>query len=105
MRLTTTAIQTQFPDTTEITKRQVRHTSPFFLGFSLSDSTQNEFLSLLLHVVDRVPCPEGEESLQQSLRATTILQDGKAVNSEARELWLETEGLFAVKFVIGNQNE
>ena len=62
-------------------------------NFKESDSTQNEFLSVLLHVVDRVPCPEGEESLQQSLRATTNLDDGKAVNDEARELWLETERL------------
>ena len=62
-------------------------------NFKESDSTQNDFLSVLLHVVDRVPCVEGEESLQQSLRATTNLEEGKAVHDEARELWLETERL------------
>ncbi|KAL7569391.1 hypothetical protein ACA910_010476 [Epithemia clementina (nom. ined.)] len=62
-------------------------------NFKESDSTQNDFLSVLLHVVDRVPCREGEESLQKALRATTKLDDGKAVNDEARELWLQTERL------------
>jgi hypothetical protein len=54
-----------------------------------SDSTQNEFLSILIHVIDRQPAPEGEESLQQSLRIETS-EDGKH-NEDAQALWLETE--------------
>lgn len=60
-------------------------------SYKESDSTQNEFLSVLLHVVDRVPAKDGEESLQELLRVTA--PDGKAINDEARELWLETERL------------
>ena len=60
-------------------------------SYKESDSTQNEFLSVLLHVVDRVPAKEGDESLQQLLRV--VPTEGKAVNDEARELWLETERL------------
>jgi hypothetical protein len=54
-----------------------------------SDSTQNEFLSILIHVIDRQPAPEGEESLQQLLRIETS-EDGKH-NQDAQALWLETE--------------
>jgi hypothetical protein len=59
-------------------------------SYKESDSTQNEFLSVLLHVVDRVPAKEGEESLQQILRVSQS-DDGKALNEEARAMWLETE--------------
>ena len=55
-----------------------------------SDSTQNEFLSILLHVVDRVPAKEDEESLQQHLRIAGA-DDGRALNEDARSMWLETE--------------
>lgn len=58
-------------------------------SYKESDSTQNEFLSVLLHVVDRVPAKEGEESLQQLLRVAAS-EDGK-LNDDARALWLETE--------------
>jgi len=57
--------------------------------FKESDSTQNEFLSVLLHVIDRVPAKEGQESLQQFLRVTP--SEGKVTNEDARALWLETE--------------
>ena len=33
----------------------------------MSDTTQNEFLSVLSHVVDRVPAKEGDVSLQEAL--------------------------------------
>jgi hypothetical protein len=55
-----------------------------------SDSMQNEFLSVLLHVVDRVPAKEGEDSLQQLLRIVPH-GDGKALSEEAKAMWLETE--------------
>jgi hypothetical protein len=55
-----------------------------------SDSAQNEFLSILLHVVDRHPPLEGEESLQQLLRISPSA-DGKALNEDAKKMWLETE--------------
>mmetsp|Transcript_88324 Transcript_88324/g.254816 ORF Transcript_88324/g.254816 Transcript_88324/m.254816 type:complete len:1259 (+) Transcript_88324:237-4013(+) len=57
--------------------------------FKESDSTQNEFLSVLIHVVDRHAPPEGEESLQQLLRIQAT-EDGKQ-NEDAVSLWLETE--------------
>jgi len=57
--------------------------------FKESDATQNEFLSVLIHVVDRHPPKEGEESLQQLLRIEST-EDGKQ-NDEAVGLWLETE--------------
>jgi len=59
-------------------------------SFKESDSTQNEFLSVLLHVVDRVPAKEGDESLQQLLRVEAS-DDGKALSDEAKAMWLETE--------------
>jgi len=59
-------------------------------SFKESDSTQNEFLSVLLHIVDRVPVKEGEESLQQVLRIVPH-EDGRALNDDAKSLWLETE--------------
>jgi hypothetical protein len=59
-------------------------------SYKESDSTQNEFLSVLLHVVDRVPAKEGEESLQQLLRISPA-PDGRALSEEAKEMWLETE--------------
>jgi ATP-dependent RNA helicase DDX60 len=59
-------------------------------SYKESDSTQNEFLSVLLHVVDRVPASEGEESLQQVLRVAAS-DDGRALNDDAKAMWLETE--------------
>jgi len=61
-------------------------------SFKESDATQNDFLSVLLHVVDRVPAKEGEESLQQMLRVITA-NDGKTLNENAIGLWLETENI------------
>lgn len=61
-------------------------------SFKESDATQNDFLSVLLHVVDRVPAKEGEESLQQLLRIAPSA-DGRSLNDNAKELWLETEKL------------
>jgi ATP-dependent RNA helicase DDX60 len=55
-----------------------------------SDSTQNEFLSVLLHVADRHPPADGEESLQQLLRISPSA-DGKAASEDAKTMWLETE--------------
>lgn len=54
-----------------------------------SDSTQNEFLSILIHVVDRHPPAEGSESLQQLLRIEES-EDGK-LNEDAQAMWVETE--------------
>ena len=60
-------------------------------SFKESDSTQNDFLSVLLHVVDRVPAKEGEESFQEFLRVQSSDGGTKPVNPEARAMWLETE--------------
>jgi hypothetical protein len=59
-------------------------------SYKESDSTQNEFLSVLLHVVDRVPAKEGQESLQQLLRISQA-EDGRALSEDAKAMWLETE--------------
>jgi hypothetical protein len=59
-------------------------------SYKESDSTQNEFLSVLLHVVDRVPAKEGHESLQQLLRVSPA-EDGRALSDDAKAMWLETE--------------
>ena len=59
-------------------------------NFKESDSTQNDFLSVLLHIIDRVPVKNDEESLQQMLKLTAS-DNGKAVNEDAKRLWLETE--------------
>eukprot|EP00804_Cyclotella_cryptica_P011929 CCRYP_004426-RA/>CCRYP_004426-RA protein AED:0.01 eAED:0.01 QI:96/1/1/1/1/1/2/343/1248 len=58
-------------------------------AFKESDAVQNEFLSVLVHVVDRVPAAEGEESLQQLLRIVPV--EGKPLNDDALAMWLETE--------------
>ena len=57
-----------------------------------SDATQNEFLSVLLHIIDRHPPLDGQESLQQLLRIAPS-DDGKALHDEGKALWLETEKL------------
>jgi hypothetical protein len=57
--------------------------------FKESDSTQNEFLSILLHVIDRYQPYEGSESLQQLLRIEES-EDGK-LNEDAKAMWIETE--------------
>jgi ATP-dependent RNA helicase DDX60 len=57
--------------------------------FKESDSTQNEFLSVLIHVVDRHAPKEREESLQQLLRVEES-DDGK-LNEDAKAMWLKTE--------------
>ena len=57
-----------------------------------SDATQNEFLSVLLHVVDRFPQVDGQESLQQLLRIAPS-EDGRALHDDGKALWLETEKL------------
>jgi len=57
--------------------------------FKESDATQNEFLSILIHVIDRYPPHDGSESLQQLLRIEES-EDGK-LNEDAKATWLETE--------------
>ena len=58
-------------------------------AFKESDSTQNDLLAVLLHVVDRVPAQEGEESLQELLRVAP--SEGKTINEDALAMWNETE--------------
>jgi len=60
-------------------------------AFKESDSTQNDLLAVLLHVIDRVPAKEGDESIQELLRLTP--SEGKTVNEDALAMWLETEEL------------
>lgn len=59
-------------------------------SYKESDATQNEFLSVLLHVVDRVLAVDEEESLQNVLRVTSS-DEGKQINEDAVSLWMETE--------------
>jgi len=58
-------------------------------AFKEADSTQNDLVAVLLHVVDRVPAKEGEESLQEMLRVAPT--EGKIINEDALAMWLETE--------------
>ena len=57
--------------------------------FKESDATQNEFLSILIHVIDRYPPYQESESLQQLLRIEES-EDGK-LNEDAKAMWVETE--------------
>ena len=61
--------------------------------FKESDSTQNDFLSVLIHVVDRVPVEGGNESLQEFLRLVDLSESGKILNQEGILMWNETEEL------------
>jgi hypothetical protein len=57
-----------------------------------NDLTQHEFLSVLIHVVDRYPPKEGEESLQQMLGIASS-EDGRSLSDDAKALWFETENI------------
>lgn len=61
-------------------------------SFKESDATQNDFLSVLLHVVDRVSAKEGDETFQQLLRIAPS-EDGKTLNDDAVDMWIETENI------------
>lgn len=63
-------------------------------SFKESDATQNDFLSVLIHVVDRVPAKEGDESLQQLLRMVPGADPSRQLNEESLDMWLETEATF-----------
>jgi hypothetical protein len=69
-------------------------------AFKQSDATQNDFLAVLLHVVDRVPAVEGEESFQQHLRLVPDEEKGKAPNEEAVAVWKETEDLLRAQQIL-----
>lgn len=60
-------------------------------SFKESDGTQNDFLAVLLHVIDRVPAKEGEDSLQQYLRLESTGDTSKIVDESASNVWKETE--------------
>jgi hypothetical protein len=60
-------------------------------SFKDSDATQNDFLAVLVHVVDRIPCRDGEESLQQMLRVEQSPDKSTPLNEEAIVIWQETE--------------
>ena len=59
--------------------------------FMESDATQNDFLSVLIHVVDRVPVKEGQESLQERLRVVSSTSNNSILDDEAIRIWKETE--------------
>lgn len=69
-----------------------------------SDAMQNEFLSVLIHVVDRAPCVDGEESLQQVLRISPR-DDGRALSEDAIAMWSETERTLSDQTVLINSLE
>jgi len=60
-------------------------------NFKESDATQNDFLAVLCHVVDRVPVKQGEESLQQLLKVESYSSEKSMINEDTRAMWLETE--------------
>eukprot|EP00538_Stauroneis_constricta_P012852 CAMPEP_0119555370 /NCGR_PEP_ID=MMETSP1352-20130426/7612_1 /TAXON_ID=265584 /ORGANISM="Stauroneis constricta, Strain CCMP1120" /LENGTH=1273 /DNA_ID=CAMNT_0007602123 /DNA_START=127 /DNA_END=3948 /DNA_ORIENTATION=+ len=59
------------------------------ITFRENISTQNNFLSILIHVIDRCPVKEGEKSLQELLHITS--EEDSAVNDDAKAMWIETE--------------
>ena len=61
--------------------------------FKESDGTQNDFLCVLLHVIDRVPAKEGEETFQQYLRIEPTVDGSTNLNEEAMAVWNETEDI------------
>ena len=70
-------------------------------AFMESDATQNEFISVILHVIDRVPVRPGDESLQELLRAVQSHDGNNILNEDSYTLWTETEAtLFSVTSVI-----
>uniref|UniRef100_A0A7S1BV22 Helicase ATP-binding domain-containing protein n=1 Tax=Corethron hystrix TaxID=216773 RepID=A0A7S1BV22_9STRA len=67
--------------------------------FKESDATQNEFISCILHVADRVPCPEGEVSLQEYLNCVvTDTSKGKSCDENSLACWLETEKILRTQY-------
>ncbi len=60
-------------------------------SYQMSDLAQNEFLSVLVHVIDRVPAREGEVSLQQLLCISPSHDRSTPLNDDAVSMWLETE--------------
>lgn len=62
-------------------------------SYKESDSAQNEFLSVLLHTLDRTPAKNGEESFQQFLRLESSTGSGKLLNDDGIDLWKETESI------------
>jgi hypothetical protein len=69
--------------------------------FMDSEATQNEFISVLIHVVDRVEAKVGDESLQDMLKLVQSDDGSKAFKEDAYSLWTETEeSLCSLKNVI-----
>jgi hypothetical protein len=62
-------------------------------SYQESDLAQNEFLSVLVHVVDRVPARQGDVSLQQYLCISPANDRRKPLNEDAVSMWLETEAI------------
>jgi len=60
-------------------------------NYLTSDLAQNEFLSVLVHVIDRVPAREGEVSLQQLLCISPSHDRSTPLNDDTVSMWLETE--------------
>ena len=60
-------------------------------SYQTSDLAQNEFLAVLVHVVDRVPVKEGEASLQQLLGIMPSADRSTPLNEDAVSTWLDTE--------------
>jgi len=60
-------------------------------SYKNSEGCQNEFLAVLLHVIDRVPAREGEESFQELLKVEVSGDGSKTLNEDAVVVWKETE--------------
>jgi len=56
----------------------------------IKEATQNLFLSILVHLIDRQPCREGETPLHVMLKCGE-LGAGKQVEEEAKDTWMATE--------------
>mmetsp|Transcript_26 Transcript_26/g.77 ORF Transcript_26/g.77 Transcript_26/m.77 type:complete len:1257 (+) Transcript_26:143-3913(+) len=67
-------------------------------AFKESDATQNEFISVILHTVDRIPCREGDVSLQEYLRCIAVKGKDKTADEGCLALWLETEDILRQQY-------
>ncbi|GMH65194.1 hypothetical protein TL16_g04139 [Triparma laevis f. inornata] len=54
-----------------------------------SEGDQNAFMACLLQIVDRVPCREGEVSLQRYLKVEVELGTGKLIDESSKELFVD----------------
>jgi len=68
----------------------------------IKESSQNLFLSVLVHLIDRTPCLEGDTPLHKMLKCGD-LEAGKLVDEDSLETWTATENVLkSIRFKISS---